>query len=383
MRVGVIVQSPDPTALARARADLSTCGEVTADLPLVDGFAARVEADDVARLQTAGLQVVPDVELTVPPQPASEGDRVDVSRDTLGVKKLWDQGLRGKGVGIAVIDTGVASHRDLRDRIVAWTDLVHGQKRPYDDHGHGTHVAGIAGGDGHQSKGRYAGMAPEASIVGIKAFDDDGHANASRVIQALQWALDNRQTFNIRVVNLSIGTRASLPWKNDPLVTAVERAWHAGLFVVTATGNKGPKAATVESPGISPSAITVANADTRGTARHDDDRIYRSSGRGPTPIDRLDKPDVCAPGTDINSCDTSVGYKRMTGSSMAAPMVAGCAALLLGAHPQTAPDALKQAFMRSALPLPEETAASEGSGMIDPAAALALLTREPVGEPVP
>lgn len=376
--VAVIVRSGDPRVLAAARTRPGM--EVTAELPLVDGFAATVDSAQVASMQRAGALVVPDFDVAVPPDetpvPASQTSAgLENSRKTLDIEALWKDGYRGQGIGIAVVDTGIYPHRDLRDRITAFHDIVNGEKDPYDDMGHGTHVAGILAGDGHQSGGRYAGMAPAATLIGIKAFDENGHTQASRVVEALQWAVQNRETYKIRVINLSIGAKASLPAKYDPLVAAVDKAWQAGIFVTTAAGNNGPRASSVETPGISPTAITVANVDTRGTPRHDDDRINRSSGRGPTPIDGLAKPDVSAPGTSIRSCDTNAGYVDMTGTSMATPMVAGTAALLLSAHPDATPDKLKQALVSTAVPMSAETTESQGHGMIAPTAALAALTR--------
>jgi serine protease AprX len=133
----------------------------------------------------------------------------------------------------------------------------------------------------------------------------------------------------------------------------------------------------VETPGIGPTAITVGNADGRGTVEPEDDRVYRTSGRGPTPLDGLPKPDVCAPGTSIRSCDTQAGYVEMTGTSMAAPMVAGAAVLLLSARPYASPDALKEALVASARPLRGIDPSAQGKGMIDIPAALGALPPRP------
>jgi len=372
--VNVIVRGSDSAALARARARVDA---VTAELPLVDGFAATVDDARIGTLEGLGLHVSPDAVVSVPRDERDTGAGLDVSRGTLGIASLWEKGWRGQGVGIAVLDTGIAPHRDLRDRIVAFKDLVHDRARPYDEDGHGTHVAGIAAGDGAQSGGRNAGLAPAASVIGIKAFDEKGDTTVSRIIQGIQWAVDNREKYHIRVVNLSIGADATVSWKDDPIALAVERGWQSGLFMVTAAGNKGPKPSTVQSPGISPSSITVGNADTRGSVRRDDDRVFPTSGRGPTPVDALEKPDVCAPGTNVMSCDTNAGYVRMTGSSMAAPMVAGAAAVLLAARPDATPAQLKKALMDTAKPVRGETPATQGRGMIDPPAALAALPPPP------
>jgi serine protease AprX len=288
---------------------------------------------------------------------------------------LWQQGLQGKGVGIAFVDTGVAPHRDLRDRIVAFQDFVNHRSKPYDDDGHGTHVAGIAAGNGAQSGGRYSGIAPQANIIALKSFDDGGSGKSSNVIAGIQWAIDNRQTYNIRVLNLSIGGKAKLPAHLDPMAMAVEQAVAAGIFVVTAAGNSGPNAQTIETPGIAQSAITVGNLDQNFTTDRRDDTIYGSSSRGPTSPDGFAKPEVCAPGTSITSCDTESGYVVKTGTSMATPMVSGAAALLIGAHPEVSPAQLKQAFMNTAAPLRKEPQSAQGSGMIDPSAAAAKLNQ--------
>ncbi len=233
----------------------------------------------------------------------------------------------GKGVGIAFLDTGICRIPDFGKRIVCFKDFLNGKKSVYDDNGHGTHVAGIASGGGY-----YKGMAPQSDIIMLKVLNSSGQGNASDVIAGIQWIANNYKKYNIRIVNMSIGT--SSPVNNDPLVDAVEKLWDMGIVVVTAAGNNGPSPGSISSPGTSRKVITVASSD-------DEKESKIFSGRGPT-RDCIIKPDILAPGSNITSCRCTAGtYRKLSGTSMSAPIISGAIALLLEKEPELCPDDVK------------------------------------------
>lgn len=311
-------------------------GRVIRDLPLLGGFAAVLPGRALAEIATD--KKIKQVHL----------DRrahtcLDVAIPSVEATRAQESGYTGRGVAIAIVDSGIQPHPDFTrpsSRIVAWYDAVNGRARPYDDHGHGTHVAGIAAGNGFSSNGKYRGVAPEADIVAVKVADADGSASMSQIIEGLQWVLANRAKFNIRVVNLSLGSDPSEAWRNDPLCQAVERLWRAGLVVVVAAGNDGPAPGSVDTPGLDPLVITVGAVDDSGTTGRQDDRVPDFSSRGPTP-DGVRKPEIYAPGVAIMAPKAGGGYIERTGTSMATPFVSGAAALLLAKEPRLQPDQVK------------------------------------------
>ena len=276
---------------------------------------------------------------------------LDVAVPTSGGSQAQAQGFTGKGIVVALIDTGIYPHPDLTtptNRILAWKDFVNGSNSPYDDNGHGTHVAGIIAGNGQVSKGKYRGMAPDAKLVGIKVMDANGNGDTSTLISAIEWCIANLPSLNIRVINLSLGSTAQESYRNDPLCRATTTAWRKGILVCAAAGNEGPEARTINSPGINPWVITVGNIDDQQTIISDDDRLNPTSSRGPT-IDQLQKPDLIAPGTNITSLSNQGGYRSLSGTSMSAPLVAGAAAQILQKIPTAKPDQLKKVLQGSAL----------------------------------
>jgi serine protease AprX len=275
---------------------------------------------------------------------------LDVAVPTAGGAKAQGFGFTGKDITVAVIDTGIYPHPDLiypESRIIAWQDLINERTYPYDDNGHGTHVSGIIAGNGFASRQKYKGMAPEAKLIGIKALNQKGEGNTSDIISALEWCINNQKTYEIRAINLSLGSTAQDSSREDPLCRAVSAAWSSGIVVCIAAGNDGPDAKTINTPGINPSAITVGNLDDKGTEDLTDDSISDSSSRGPT-IDNEIKPDLLAPGTNITSLRNGGGYRSLTGTSMATPMVTGSVAQLLQKSPNMRPDQIKMALKRNA-----------------------------------
>ncbi len=271
-------------------------------------------------------------------------------------------GSDGKGVSIAVIDTGVAPHYDLvhpLNRICVFQDFVNGKLHPYDDDGHGTHVAGIALGNGYVSGSRDCqGTAPGADLAALKSLDQEGNGNASDILAAMQWIYDNHRHYNIKVANLSLGICPSGQTQIDPLVLGANELVHAGICVVAAAGNSGPEWKTITSPGISPLVITVGSCDNYN-------RIPDFSSRGPTPTRQI-KPDVVAPGVDILSLSAGnpKEYVAHSGTSMSAPYVAGLAACYCAEHPKAQPLDVKRSLLRAALPIKNVNPNIQGHGLL-------------------
>lgn len=382
----LIVTAPDVTERTKLKKlflQQDPQNRITVDLPLIRGFAVEVSPTAIQILpdlhKTAhDVRVFLDGDMTIPEPPdANPGKgasaRLDVATHAMGLDELWDVGITGKGVTIAVIDTGIAQHPDVRDRIIAFKDYVNGETTPYDDHGHGTHVSSICAGDGQASQGRYKGCAPDANLVGVKVLDKNGTGSNSKIIQAIQWILENKDAYGIGVINMSLGGTARQSYKDDPVAQAVEAAAAAGVVPCVAAGNNGPTGKTINSPAHALDAFTVGALDDRGTIDRSDDTLASFSGRGPTPFDGLTKPDFVAPGVNITAADSrSNGYRTMSGTSMATPMVAGSVALLRQARPDLTPAQIKEALMETATPLANiQDPDQQGSGSIAPADALA------------
>lgn len=186
---------------------------------------------------------------------------LDIASKATGVRAVQvEEGLTGKGVTIAVVDTGVHPHEDLTqptNRIVAFKDFVNEKKTPYDDQGHGTHCVGDAAGNGTASQGLYTGPAMEANVVGVKVLDAEGGGQLSTVMKGIEWCIKNREKYSIRVISLSLGAIATESYRDDPLCQVVEKAWHRGIVVCAAAGNEGPAAGTISTPGHDPIILTV------------------------------------------------------------------------------------------------------------------------------
>lgn len=350
---------------------------VTQDLPLIDGFAVETGAEASARLRRlavtgSDVKVYDDARYTVPEGPqagVAPHLGLDSATSTLDLDAMWSRGFTGKGIGIAVIDTGVAAHRDLRDRIIAYKDVTGGGDTPKDAIGHGTHVASIAAGAGIE-RARYKGGAPEVDVIGIQVFDRNGETSASKIIAGIQWAIENKDKFHIRVFNMSLGAPIDAPAKDDPVVKAVEAAVTAGIVPVISAGNNGPDPGSIMSPAHAPHAIAVGAFNDHHTIDRSDDRMAQFSSRGPSDYDGFTKPDLIAPGVDITAANKTSGYITYSGTSMASPMVAGCVAVLLQACPNLTPTQVRDVLMRTARPLPGYDANTQGAGVVDTFAAM-------------
>ncbi|MEN3337928.1 MAG: serine protease AprX [Acidobacteriota bacterium] len=310
-------------------------------------------------------------------------------------------GVDGSGIGVALIDSGVTSwHDDLgSDRVVHFVDFVDFQPLAYDDYGHGTHVAGIIAGSGYDSNGARTGMAPGASLVVLKVLDGDGNGYISNVIAALDYAVQNRARFNIRVINLSVAAGVYASYDTDPLTLAARRAVEAGIVVVTAAGNFGrdakgqPQYGGITSPGNAPWVLTVGASTHKGTISRKDDEIAPFSSRGPSYIDYAAKPDLVAPGVGIESLadgssllftthpqarlwgtvnTVTQPYLSLSGTSMSAPVVAGTVALMLQANPALTPNLVKAILQYTAEHRSGYDDLTQGAGFLNARGAVQL-----------
>ena len=247
-------------------------------------------------------------------------------------------GLTGKGVTVAVLDTGLAPHPDFKSRVVGWRDCIYRKEKCYDDNGHGTHVAGILGGSGQMSGGILSGIAPLCRFVIVKVLDQKGEANVASILAGLKWVEMNHRKYKIRIVNLSAGAGENLePGKEKMLIEAVEHLWDLGLVVVVSSGNNGPGEGTIAIPGNSRKVITVGAVKTEKAEKGS------CSGAGPTK-ECVVKPDVI-------------------GSSMATPVVSGAVALLMEKYPRITNVEVKLRLRETCIHLPG--AGEQGWGMLN------------------
>jgi len=338
-------------------------------LPLINGMAVKLSVRDLQAIcdspEIAGITLDREVKTML-----------NNATETVGSRAAHAEGVTGRDVTVALIDTGIYPHPDLAGRIIAFRDFVRNRAEAYDDNGHGTHCAGGVAGNGAQSDGLYTGAAPEARLVGVKVMNKTGTGLLSTIIRGIDWVVQNRERYDIRVVSMSIGTPAVTPAALDPLVQAVEQAWEAGIVVCVSAGNEGPRIGTITSPGTSPLVITVGAADDQDTLAQTDDTVADFSSRGPT-IDGQTKPDLVAPGVNITSLraprsfvdKTSAPFRvgehyfTLSGTSMAAPIVAGMCAQLLQLNPELTPQQIKDRLRGNAVSLGDDPN-SQGAGEV-------------------
>lgn len=480
--VRVIVQAGGWLQAREAVRDVG--GRVTLGLPLIGGVAAEVPADALPALAGSEgvLSVSEDERIAFDGAAAETKACKDYTKRkkrkrcrelkklegtlvqrVVRADRLWSEGVTGKGVTVAILDTGVYEHPDLAGRVLHCedfsnefaqgvlptpeptdlptdlptvlptdlptvlptdlptavptdlptavpTDLPTGlpttlpttlpsvlptslptllprteSEPPIGEHGctdtfgHGTFMAGLAVGAGTTSKGRFSGAAPEANLVAIKAAGFDGSTDVSKILAGIQWAVAYKDEYDIRVLNLSLGTDSDQDYRSSPLNYAVERAWDAGIVVVVSAGNSGPDESTVMKPGDDPLVITVGSSNDEGTLDFTDDRVPVFSSRGNTRSNDLEKPDILAPGVHTISLrspgsaidqqfpDARVrdAYFRGTGTSMSTATVSGVVALMLQADPSLTPDQVKYRLMHSARPIVDTDPKATGSGLAD------------------
>jgi serine protease AprX len=317
-----------------------------------------------------------------------------------GVRKAWKEqdpfGRRvtGTGVTVAVIDTGVApvAGLDVPGKVINGPDLSFESQaegtRYLDGNGHGTHMAAIIAGrdstvldDKEPGKDQFAGVAPGARILNVKVGAADGGVDVSQVIAALDWTVQHRNDngMNVRVINLSYGTRSLQPYELDPLAHAVENAWRHGIVVVVATGNDGLEATSLTMPAVDPYVLAVGAVDHRGTSDDDDDVVASFTNGG----NSARRPDLLAPGKSVVSLrvaeswadrnhpeglvtgDGTGRFFRGSGTSQAAAVVSGAAALILQDRPELTPDQVKALLTSTAAPLDDNPHPAMGHGVLD------------------
>ena len=393
-KIPIIVSSKEQRGLFKAKEAFTreARAEVKDELPIINGFTTEVDEAALAKLlerKPDGVSIFIDEKYKMIEDPVimDQPDftiQTDNAVKTLGVDKLWDKGFTGKDVTIAVIDTGIYPHNDFEGKIIGFKDFCNGFKEPYDDQGHGTHVAGDSAGTGAMSEGRYKGTAPDAKLVGVKSLDKNGAGRFSDIIKGIQWVVEKKDEFGIKVMNMSLGGPAFMSYKDDPIAQAAQKALDAGIIPVIAAGNSGPKPGTVGSPGNNPNVLTVGAFDDKNTVEKWDDEIAPFSSRGPTKIDNLEKPDILSPGVNITAA-TAYGsvldthpsiphagpdYITISGTSMATPVMAGIVADIVQARPDLSPREVIEIFKGTARRLPGLDGNQQGRGIVQPEDAL-------------
>jgi serine protease AprX len=399
-------------------------GQVTTpDLPVINGFGAKLDDDAAEELESrasvrdvtlnasttlgSGEETVsgggrcPLADATTRPSGLGISSTLDVNplnslpllrqplQTAIRADKAWYRAT-GNGVGVAVVDTGIAGDlpdfgRSGQSRVIASVVTNPCAKDATDHVGHGTHVAGLVAGNSlnhpglKRLMGRYMGVAPKANLISVKVSDDDGDTTVLDVIYGLQFVVDHKDQLGIRVVNLSLTSSVAESYKTDPLDAAVEAAWFAGIVVVAASGNDGTSADAVSyAPGNDPYVITTGAMDDRDTRSLDDDTLASWSSRGVTQ-DGFTKPEILAPGTRLvaplaprsdfqdlcRKCMVGRNYFRLSGTSMATAVVSGSAALLLEKRPNLTPNQVKGILISTRRDVPGVGAVVDANAALD------------------
>ena len=391
--VNVIIQFHQTPTAAHHQKVAQRGGTLARELKLVKAGAYSVPASALAALADD-----PEVAYIAPDRPVSgtavnNGQTLDYHTAAINAAYGSGLGLDGTGIGVAVIDSGITNVPDLDKRVVYSQNFVGAGGGSADDtYGHGIHVSGIIAGSGKNSMGpgyfyKFQGLAPNVNLINLRVLDQNGQGRDSQVIAAIQQAIKLKAKYNIRILNLSLGRPVYESYTLDPLCQAVEQAWNAGIVVVVAAGNEGRNNSannngygTITAPGNDPYVITVGAMRTMGTPDRSDDVIASYSSKGPTLYDHVVKPDLVAPGNEIISlyatpspgipaltlattypgdevstalykngaASKSTSYFILSGTSMAAPMVSGAAALMLQQSPALTPDQVKARLMKTA-----------------------------------
>ncbi|MBA2416599.1 MAG: S8 family peptidase, partial [Geodermatophilaceae bacterium] len=396
----VIIQALDPAANAGLPRIIQQAGGTAGRvLPIIHGRVALVP--NGALIGLANNSLVRHVALDRPAFGVLE--RTSATVGAAAVRQ--ELGYDGAGIGVAVIDSGVTPwHDDLAgpggpQRVRHFVDFVNGRQSPYDDFGHGTHVAGIVAGNGSASGGLRMGIAPGAHLVVLKTLDREGIGRISDVIAALDYVVATKDQFNTRVVNLSVSSGVYESYYKDPLTLAAKRVVEAGLVVIAAAGNGGRDSQGrtlyrgITAPGNAPWVTTVGASNHQGTVDRLDDAIAWFSSRGPTAVDQTAKPDLVAPGVGIESLSDASSalyvsraeylldgtvpapsrpYLSLSGTSMSAPVVTGTVALMLQANPELTPNAVKAILQYTAHPHSSSDRLTTGAGLLNAKGAVDL-----------
>ncbi len=397
--VSVIIQYASPPSAAELKQLTSLGASAPVMLKSIGALQVMLPVSAIQTLtsDTNVKYITPDrtlVQHSGPNSVVSVATSPEFTVTPINAPSVWSQGIYGVGIGVAVIDSGIASSRDLvgpggQSRVVFNACFVANcGTDSYDHYGHGTHVAGLIGGSGVASTGpvytrTFYGVAPAVNLLNLKVLDSNGQGTDTNVIQAIEAAISLKNTYNIRVINLSLGRPIFESYQQDPLCQAVEQAWKAGIVVVAAAGNDGRDLAlntegygTIEAPGNDPYVITAGAVRTNGTAVNTDDAMASYSSKGPSFIDWVAKPDIVAPGNLVTSIlaggstlhqqnptfytptsfyqfngqlgVSSADYMPLSGTSMATGVVSGAVALLLNANSALTPDQVKALLMEDA-----------------------------------
>jgi serine protease AprX len=376
-QLSYIVQGSDVELVASLVARYG--GRVTSRLDIIQGVGAELSASAVSQLLLEPAITAVTSNGMVAAVGAMEGQSARGKSwpatdypDVVGADYVWQQGFTGQGVTVAVVDTGISLHPaffrsvsgKLENRLVGWKDFVDGSKRPLDPNGHGTHIAGIIANTHQGSDGEWNGVAPGVNLAVARVLDRNGYGTYENVVQGIQWAVTNKEKYNIRVLNLSLVAPVQSPYFADPVNQAAMQAWASGIVVVTAAGNSGSDPLSIGVPGNTPYVITVgAFTDNYTPNDWNDDYLTPFSAAGPT-LDNFVKPDLVAPGGHIVSTmlpgsflarqhsanRVDAFYFSMAGTSQSAAVVSGVAALVVAAHPELTPDEVKYRLMFSAFP---------------------------------
>ena len=397
--VSVIVQKNSKTDLPEAQAE-KLGGKISGDLSIINSFYAEMTA--TAAVELSRSEAVHWVSLDAKIASTTCAQCVDTSNlansyiSTIRADKVWNSStyLQGQGIGVAVVDSGINPNGDLYTKAGVNRQVANIRfnsdynQNTSDGYGHGTHVSSVLGGDGSESNSKYIGVAPMVNIINVKVSNDDGSAKASDIIQGLQWVLNNKDTYNIRVVNLSFNSTVAESYNTSPLDGAVEILWFNKIVVVTSAGNQAN--GVVYPPANDPFVITVGATDDKGTASLNDDVVASFSAYGTT-SDGVVKPDLVAPGKNIVArlVNTNMGmaqahpaniisgnYFRVSGTSVSAPMVSGAVAILLQSEPGLNPDQVKYRLMSTANKTwSGYNSAKAGAGYLDVYAAVKTSTK--------
>ena len=401
----VIVRGQAGCAASVASTVTGMGGKVIRPIGVVNGAVATVGSDRLSALRAAPCvaAVTPDGSVTLSSiggyDPTASVGSLYNTEQIIGAQAAWSAGVTGQNVGVALIDTGVAPVAGLNaeNQVINGPDLSFDSQTPaltyLDEYGHGTSMAGIiAGRDSSKStkKGRYTGntsdfigVAPDSHIVNIKVGDEQGVVDVSQILAAIDGVVQyqNAGGVNIRVINLSFGTTSAQSYLLDPLAFAAEVAWKSGIVVVAAAGNNGTGSVGLNDPAYDPYLIAVGAADTQGSLNTANHTVASFSSNG----DGVRNPDLVAPGVHIESLrdpgsnidlqygsTATVGGRFFLGSgtSQAAAVVSGAAALLLSQHPDWSPDDVKYALTSTATPLSNQPASAQGSGEVNVGAAV-------------
>ncbi len=372
--------------LSPAAAVLEVGGVVLTQYHLIDAVDASIPVvTEPVLAALPGITVTQDVPVEVQAAPESTGPHTpsDAFLQETGATRLASAGDTGQGVSVAVLDTGIDELPDFAGRLIGGVDLTNGNNPFQDGYGHGTFVAGLIAGNGASSNGQYSGEAPGANLVSIKVAGADGTTHLGTLISGLQWAADHRSSYDIKILNISLGFQPTTSTVSNPLDQAVEATWNSGIAVVTSAGNAGPFNGTILSPGDDPLAITAGALDDMATPSISDDEMNDFSSVGPTSPDGWVKPDLvtsgrsvvslAAPGSTIydNYPSARVGSANFVGSgtSFSAAITSGAAALVLADHPDLTPNQVKARLLGPTNPGPVGNPFADGHGALNAYAA--------------